>query len=54
MYVNLNLLNLNSFFCVWLYNNRFVVNSNQRPNNSVPTSKSCEMNFFFRHDNRTV
>ena len=48
--ININLLNLNNnllmFLCVCGYkNNRFIVNSNQRPNNSV-TTESFEVNFF--------
>ena len=47
-FLNLNYNLLMRFFCVWLYrfSKGFIVNISQRPNYSVPTSESCEVNFF--------
>ena len=35
-------------------NNRFIVDRNQRPNNSVPADETCKVNSFSGHDNKTV
>ena len=52
MYIltSVNLFNLNNNLLMFFYvcgskNNRFIVNGNQRPNNSV-TTESFEVNFF--------